>query len=185
MRTSWRAQVHEYTREVLARLSARGLLPYMVQVGNEINTQMLRPAETKGVPIDWARNAKILNAGMRAVREAVPPMALAARDAARRAARECRAVVRGGGRGRGARLRLHRRELLPEVVGAGPEAGGARARRGRKRFSRPMIVVEVSYPFTLRDAGDKAPNLLGEDSLHRGYPATLRGQQRFMNDVVQ
>jgi arabinogalactan endo-1,4-beta-galactosidase len=37
----------------------------------------------------------------------------------------------------------------------------------------------------LRDAGDKAPNLLGEDSLHRGYPATARGQQRFMNDVVR
>jgi arabinogalactan endo-1,4-beta-galactosidase len=47
------------------------------------------------------------------------------------------------------------------------------------------VTVEFSYPFTLRDAGDEAPNLLGEDSLHRGYPATLRGQQRFMNDVVQ
>ena len=40
--------VYEYTRDVLARLNARGLMPYMVQVGNEINTQMLRPAETKG-----------------------------------------------------------------------------------------------------------------------------------------
>ena len=62
--------VYEYTRDVLARLNSRGLMPYMVQVGNEINTQMLRPAETKGDPIDWARNAKILNAGIRAVREA-------------------------------------------------------------------------------------------------------------------
>ena len=31
---------------------------------------MLRPADTKGEPIDWTRNAKILNAGVRAVREA-------------------------------------------------------------------------------------------------------------------
>jgi arabinogalactan endo-1,4-beta-galactosidase len=38
------AHVYEYTRDVLARLNSRGLLPYMVQVGNEINTQMLRPA---------------------------------------------------------------------------------------------------------------------------------------------
>jgi arabinogalactan endo-1,4-beta-galactosidase len=38
----------------------------MVQVGNEINTQMLRPADTKGAPIDWTRNARILNAGIRA-----------------------------------------------------------------------------------------------------------------------
>ena len=46
-------------------------------------------------------------------------------------------------------------------------------------------MVEVSYPFTLRDAGDKAPNLLGADSLHDGYPASYQGQRRFMNDVVQ
>ena len=31
--------VYEYTRDVLARLNSRGLLPYMVQVGNETNTQ--------------------------------------------------------------------------------------------------------------------------------------------------
>ena len=64
------AHVYEYTRDVLKRLGGRGLMPYMVQVGNEINTQMLRPAETPGEPIDWARNAKILNAGIRAVRDA-------------------------------------------------------------------------------------------------------------------
>jgi arabinogalactan endo-1,4-beta-galactosidase len=57
--------------------------------------------------------------------------------------------------------------------------------RVHERFNRPIIVVEVSYPFTLRGAGDQAANLLGEDSLHRGYPATLRGQQRFMDDVVR
>lgn len=53
------------------------------------------------------------------------------------------------------------------------------------RFKTDIIVVEVSYPWTLRDAGDQAPNLLGEDSLLRGYPATPSGQQRFMNDVVR
>ena len=55
----------------------------------------------------------------------------------------------------------------------------------KKRFKADIIVVEVSYPWTLRDAGDKASNLLGEDSLLRGYPATPAGQQRFMNDVVR
>ena len=179
--------VYEYTRDVLARLNARGLLPYMVQVGNEINTQMLRPAETKGEPIDWARNAKILNAGIRAVREArAADGVIAEGHVARGAAGECRALVRGGGGGRRARFRLHRRELLPEVVELDlPQAERALKPRSSSASSRPIIVVEVSYPFTLRDAGDKAPNLLGEDSLQRGYPATLRGQQRFMNDVVQ
>ena len=178
--------VYEYTRDVLARLAARGQLPYMVQVGNEINTQMLRPAETKGEPIDWAANSKYLNAGIRAVREA------------------------RGASGASPRVMLH--VAQPENVEpwfAAAVAAGVRdfdyigvsyypkwssldlpqAERALKavtaRFSRPIIVVEVSYPFTLRDAGDKAPNLLGEDSLHQGYPASYSGQQRFMNDVVQ
>jgi arabinogalactan endo-1,4-beta-galactosidase len=180
------AHVYEYTRDVLARLNARGLLPHMVQVGNEINTQMLRPADTKGEPIDWTRNAKILNAGVRAVREARAADGSSPHVMLHVAQPEnvepwFAAAVAAGVRDfdyigvsyypKWSSLDMGQAErVLSAVV---------------KRFSRPIIVVEVSYPFTLQDAGDAAPNLLGEDSLHRGYPATLRGQQRFMNDVVQ
>ena len=178
--------VYEYTRDVLARLNARGLLPYMVQVGNEINTQMLRRADSSGIPIDWTRNAKILNAGIRAVREAV------AAD------------------GSHPRVMLH--VAQPENVEPWFTAAAAagvtdfdyigvsyypkwskldmtQAERAlaqvKSRFKADIIIVEVSYPWTLRDAGDSASNLLGADSLLRGYPATKTGQQRFMNDVVQ
>jgi arabinogalactan endo-1,4-beta-galactosidase len=178
--------VYEYTRDVLARLDARGLLPYMVQVGNEINTQMLRRADSTGIPIDWTRNAKILNAGIRAVREAV------AADGSR------------------PRVMLHvaQPENVEPWFTAAAAAGVhdfdyigvsyypkwskldmAQAERAlaqvKSRFKADIIVVEVSYPWTLRDAGDSASNLLGADSLLRGYPATKTGQQRFMNDVVQ
>jgi arabinogalactan endo-1,4-beta-galactosidase len=179
-------RVYEYTRDVLARLNARGLLPYMVQVGNEINTQMLRPADTKGLPIDWSRNAKILNAGIRAVREA-------------RAADGATPKVM---------LHVAQPENVEPWFAAAAEAGVRdfdyigvsyypkwsafdmqQAKTAlaaiKQRFKADIIVVEVSYPWTLRDAGDKAPNILGEDSLLRGYPATPSGQQRFMNDVVR
>jgi len=178
--------VYEYTRDVLARLNARGLLPYMVQVGNEINTQMLRRADSTGTPIDWTRNAKILNAGIRAVREAV------AADGSR------------------PKVMLH--VAQPENVEPWFTAAAAAGvndfdyigvsyypkwskldmkqaeqalAQVKSRFKADIIVVEVSYPWTLRDAGDSASNLLGADSLLRGYPATKTGQQRFMNDVVQ
>lgn len=178
--------VHRYTRDVLARLEARGLLPYMVQVGNEINTQMMRPAGTPGTPIEWTANAAYLKAGIGAVRAA-------------------RAVD-----GTSPKVMLH--VAQPENVEswfAAAEAAGVTdydyigvsyyrkwssmdlaeaekaLRRVHERFGKPIVIVEVSYPFTLSDAGDRAANLLGEDSLHRGYPATLRGQQRFMNDVVR
>jgi arabinogalactan endo-1,4-beta-galactosidase len=178
--------VYQYTRDVLARFAARDLMPHMVQVGNEINTQMLRPAETSGTPIDWARNAKILNAGIRAVREArgkdgSSPTVMLHVAQPENVEPWFAAAVAAGVRDfdyigvsyyrKWSTLDLPQAELALKAV--------------HKRFSRPIILVEVSYPFTLQDAGDTAPNLLGEDSLHRGYPATLRGQQRFMNDVVQ
>jgi arabinogalactan endo-1,4-beta-galactosidase len=179
------AHVYEYTSGVLSRLGARGLLPYMVQVGNEINTQMLRPAETRGEPIDWARNAKILNAGIRAVRETrvagIPPKVMLHVAQPENVEPWFAAAVAAGVRDfdyigvsyypKWSSLDLPRAEKALVAV--------------NRRFSRPIIVVEVSYPFTLQDAGDKAPNLLGEDSLHPGYPATYVGQKRFMDAVVQ
>jgi len=177
--------VHEYTSGVLERLGARSLLPYMVQVGNEINTQMLRPAETKGEPIDWARNAKILNAGIRAVRETrvagISPKVMLHVAQPENVEPWFAAAVAAGVRDfdyigvsyypKWSSLDLPRAEKALAAVS--------------RRFNRPIIVVEVSYPFTLSNAGDKAPNLLGEDSLHRGYPASYEGQRRFMNDVAR
>jgi len=180
------AHVYEYTRDVLARLDARGHLPYMVQVGNEINTQMLRPARTKGEPIDWARNAKILNAGVRAVREAHDasgrsPLVMLHVAQPENVETWFAAAVAAGVRD----FDLIGVSYHPKWSSLDLPQAEAVLTRAHKRFSRPIVVVEVSYPFTLRDAGDKAPNLLGEDSLHPGYPATALGQQRFMNDVVQ
>ena len=178
--------VYEYTRDVLARLNARGLLPYMVQVGNEINTQMLRPAETKGLPIDWARNAKILNAGIRAVREARAPDGASPKVMLHVAQPEnvepwFAAAAQAGVRD----FDYIGVSYYPKWSTFNMSQAQAALAKIKKRFKADIIVVEVSYPWTLRDAGDKAPNLLGEDSLLRGYPATPSGQQRFMNDVVR
>ncbi|MEZ4647700.1 MAG: glycosyl hydrolase 53 family protein [Candidatus Eisenbacteria bacterium] len=61
-------RVRSYTVESLSYLGAQGLMPDVVQVGNEINTEILRPAGTRGWPIDWLRNATLLNAGIGGVR---------------------------------------------------------------------------------------------------------------------
>jgi arabinogalactan endo-1,4-beta-galactosidase len=178
--------VYEYTRDVLARLRARDLTPYMVQVGNEINTQMLRPADTKGLPIDWARNAKILNAGIRAVREARAPDGASPKVMLHVAQPEnvdpwFAAAAAAG---------VHDYDFIgvsyyPKWSAFDMKQAQRALTAVKKRFKADIIVVEVSYPWTLRDAGDKASNLLGEDSLLRGYPATPAGQQHFMNDVVR
>ncbi len=64
------AALYQYTYDTLAALDHEGLMPNMVQVGNEINSELLQPEGAKPHPIDWSRNALLLNAGIRAVRDA-------------------------------------------------------------------------------------------------------------------
>jgi len=54
----------------------------------------------------------------------------------------------------------------------------------KRRYRKDVIVVETGYPFTLEGA-DTANNLLGEDALVPGYPATPEGQHRFMVGLTQ
>ncbi len=61
---------------------------------------------------------------------------------------------------------------------------GATVARLRASYDAEVIVVETSYVWTL-DSADEAGNILGEGSLHDGYPATVEGQRRFMTDLTQ
>src|SRR5262245_33426520 len=62
--------VFDYTLDVLLELHQNGLMPEFVQVGNEINTEILMPAPYNGASINWQRNAPLINAGIKAIREA-------------------------------------------------------------------------------------------------------------------
>ena len=68
--------VYRYTKRTLQTLDAEGLMPEMVQVGNETNPGMLVHAgmdaqfdPTGYIGGGWARQAVLFNAGIRAVRE--------------------------------------------------------------------------------------------------------------------
>ena len=119
--------VYDYTLDTLRALDSEGLMPEMVQVGNETNREVLgrRDWDWANRPIDWTRNAALLNAGIRAVREAGRGAATpASGDAARRAARERRALVRRRGAGRRHRFRSDRHFLLSQMVDARPGRPG-------------------------------------------------------------
>ena len=58
--------VYDYTKEVLTALDESGVYPEMVQVGNEIRCGMLWP---NGRTDNWEELAKLINAGIRAVRD--------------------------------------------------------------------------------------------------------------------
>ena len=62
--------VYDYTLDTLLTLDRQGLMPEFVQVGNEINTEILMPAPYDDQSIRWQRNAPLINAGLSAVRAA-------------------------------------------------------------------------------------------------------------------
>src|SRR3954447_14470721 len=61
--------LHDYTLDTLRKLDAEHQMPEMVQVGNETNPELLG-GKVPGQPINWERNARLLNAGIEAVHEA-------------------------------------------------------------------------------------------------------------------
>lgn len=58
--------VYAFTKDVLTGLDAAGAYPDMVQIGNEIRCGMLWP---EGKPDNWPVLARLINAGIRAVRD--------------------------------------------------------------------------------------------------------------------
>ena len=179
------AKLADYTRSTLVELRDAGLFPDVVSIGNEINTNLLIDEETaEDAPIDWPRNAKLLNAAIAAARSVTDE------------------------NGKGARLMLH--VAQPENLGGWLEdarhAGvvefdlvglsyypkwsstpfdelGPTLVDLRQRFGKDIVVVETAYPWTLQ-GNDAAANLLGEDSLVDDYPATIDGQARYLEDLA-
>jgi arabinogalactan endo-1,4-beta-galactosidase len=175
--------LHDYTLKTLRKLDADSAMPEMVQVGNETNPELLGGKET--VPINWARNAKLLNAGISAVREAGEAGSIAPRimlhiaqpenvlpwfDAATKAGVTGYDVIGISYYSKWSKWSLA--QLKDTIAEA------------KRRYAKDVIVVETGYPFTL-DGADTATNLLGTDALVTGYPATPEGQHRFMVDLTQ
>lgn len=177
-------RLHDYTRETLLVLEAEVGLPDIVAVGNEINTNLLVDEEVaEDAPIDWPRNVRLLNAGITAVRD----------------------VSTSAGSSTTVMLHIAQPENVApwfdaalvhgvmhfDVIGISyypkwsriPFADLEPALRAvRERFGRRFAVVETAYPWTL-DWRDEAGNLLGEDSLVPGYPASADGQAAFLRNL--
>ncbi|MCH8614945.1 arabinogalactan endo-1,4-beta-galactosidase [Sphingomonas sp. SM33] len=176
--------LYDYTLDTLRKLDADKAMPEMVQVGNETNPELLG-GKVPGPPINWERNARLLNAGIQAVQEA------------------------GRSSSKMPRIMLHIAQpenVLPwfdaatkfgvtgyDLIGISyykkwstysPDQLKATIAETKSRYGKDVIVVETGYPFTLEGA-DTASNLLGTDGLVPGYPATPEGQRKFMIDLTQ
>lgn len=179
--------LHDYTLQTLRALDAEGLMPEMVQVGNETNPEMMGELDWKETRdgIDWPRNAALLNAGIRAVREAGAESAIKPRIMLHIAQPENTEPWFAAARDHGVTdydligVSYYRKWSTNDLAGL-----GATIQRLDAAYDKDVVVVETSYPFT-NEGADTSPNLLGPDTLLSQYPATQEGQLKYMTDITQ
>ena len=182
--------VFEYTRSVFCRMKDLGMLPDMVQLGNEITCGMLwddgRVCGGFDGPGRWKNLAELLAAGLEGMDAALGPG-----DSVRVMLHIDRGADMTGG------LRFYDRILAEgidfDLMGLSyypwwhGTLDGVEATLDTlaRRYEKDIIIVETAYPWTL-DWYDDTHNLVGlPEHIHPGYPATPAGQEAFLSDLIE
>ncbi len=175
--------LYRYTYDALMALDKEGVMPDIVQPGNEINHEILYHGRWKYGAINWKRNALLLNAAIKAIR-----------DAGRNSGKMPKVMIQIA----------QPENVLPWFAAAG-KAGltdfdmigisyypkwSTDSLRGlgrvinmlRNRYPKvDVTVVETAYPWTT--AGGHSA--LALDNVTPGYPASPEGQKNFLIDLTQ
>lgn len=174
----------DYTESTLRGLAADGLMPDVVAIGNEINTNLLVDNETADDhPIDWTRNARLLKAAIEAARSVETndhaPVQIMLHVAQPENVEKWFDDALAHGVTDFEHIGISYYPKWSTVAFADLEETLAHF---RAKYARSISIVETAYPWTLDD-NDAASNLLAEDSLEPGYPATREGQREFLLDL--
>lgn len=170
--------LYNYTLETLNDLKVANLTPDIVQIGNEINPMILQ-GETLIWPIDWTRNAYLINKGIQAVRDfsnevevmlhiAQPENALPwFRDATINGINDYDWIGLSY-------YPLWSEYKLNDV--------STPIKTLITTYNKRLMIVETAYPFTLQNL-DSANNILDNNALINGYPASEQGQLDYLNTL--
>ena len=176
--------LYNYTYTTLINLANDNLLPEIVQVGNETNIMILQKEEDEK-PMDWKRNAHLINKGIQAVRDV---------------SLERQVEI-------GVMLHIAQPEnglwwfkqatengitdydwiglsYYPKWSEYKLDNVETPLKTLINTYKKRLMVVETSYPFTLEN-NDPADNILGSDALINGYPATQQGQLDYMKKLEE
>jgi Arabinogalactan endo-1,4-beta-galactosidase len=174
--------MYDYTLTVLVELHKLGLMPDFVQVGNEINTEILRPENTSGDPINWQRNAPLINAGIAGVRAAGQQTATQPRVMLHIAQPEnlfgwFDAALAAGVTD----FDQIGMSYYPKWSTCSVEESAQMLGAAGRRYGKETMIVETAYPFT-QETGGVEDHLLGRDAVTPTYPASPEGQHQFLRD---
>jgi arabinogalactan endo-1,4-beta-galactosidase len=169
--------LYDHTCDVVSSLAAQGTPPYMVQLGNEINSGMLWP---DGHTDNWDNLAALLKEGYRAVKDCSPTSLVMLH-------------IAEGGKNEQARWWFDnavQRKVPFDLIGVSYYAywHGTLADLQQnldditQRYDKDVIVVETAHPFTAVNK-DAEPNIIS-DQVIPGYPFSEAGQAKMLADVM-
>ncbi|GAB3336026.1 arabinogalactan endo-1,4-beta-galactosidase [Marivirga atlantica] len=176
--------LYDYTYQTLNDLKSSQLLPDFVQVGNEINPMILQEEELEW-PIDWERNAFLINKGIQAVRkvsnEADADIQLMLHIAQPENALWWFEQATANGVTDFDWIGLSYYPIWSEYE---LENVNEPIKTLVDTYNKKLMVVETAYPFTFENA-DAANNILNNDALVQGIPASPEGQLEYLNTLSE
>lgn len=173
--------VYDYTYGVLKDLAAQNLLPEMIQVGNEINSEILQLASSMNSHnINWPRNAYLINRGLHAVADFNRDHEVQIKTLLHIAQPEnalwwfAQAETAGV-----TQFDIIGLSYYPTWSSYGLDAVAGAMAELKTRYDKEVMIVETAYPWTL-EGFDAAGNILGQSALVPGYPASPEGQYNYL-----
>ncbi|TLX71666.1 arabinogalactan endo-1,4-beta-galactosidase [Labilibacter sediminis] len=185
--------VYNYTYHVLSTLYTRNLLPEMVQIGNETNCGMMHTKTKPGFPNllvcdgNWQNMGKVLNAGIRAVRE-VDKISGKKTIVALHIADPKNLdwwftnVINQGGVTDFDVAGFSYYHIWHTTVGF--DQLSTVVSNLKSKINKDVVILETAYPFTTLN-NDSYNNIYGTQDPVPGYPYTVEGQREFMIDLTQ
>ncbi|MDB4148679.1 arabinogalactan endo-1,4-beta-galactosidase [Flavobacteriaceae bacterium] len=172
--------LYNYTFDTLNDLANSDLLPDIVQLGNEINAMILQKGEVKW-PIDWIRNSSLINKGIKAVRD-VASLKNKKIDIMLHIAQPENGLwwfeqANAAGVTDYDWIGLSFYPIWSEYD---LNSINAPIKTLIETYDKRLMIVETAYPFTLENV-DNANNILNEDALISGFPASQQGQLDYLN----
>lgn len=178
--------VYNYTQMVLSSLLSAGSVPKIVQIGNEINTEILMDEEVgAGQQINWERNASLLNRGLEAIADFNQSNNQSIETLLHIAQPE------------NVTWWFEQAELnnvsdfdwigisyYPQWSNVSLDNLDDELLDIKQRFGKRILIVETAYPYTLSNA-DQASNILGEDAGINTFGISSTGQLDYLNTLKQ
>ena len=185
--------VYNYTFSVLSQLNAKGLMPEIVQIGNETNCGMMITNTNPGFPDlngcngHWQELGAVMNSGIKAVRDVSAQSAVKTKIALHIADPAnvdwwFAQITNAGGVADFDIIGMSYYPIwhttvvfsdLPTLI-----------TNLKNTYNREVMILETSYPWTTQ-GDDSYANQFGSQTPMTGYPFTVGGQTKFLTDLTQ